>query len=444
MVFEDRADAGRLLGEALKPLARTRPVVLGIPRGGVELAVEVARALGVAPGVIIARKIGAPGHEELAIGAVAEGGARVKDAALCDMLGVDDFEFERRAAHAAGEVLRRAHLFRRGGEAEPIRDRTVIVVDDGLATGATMEAAVESLRDGGAARIVVAVPVGARETVERLSAKADDVVCLSAPADFGAVGRFYRSFPQLEDDEVLALLGAGGAPADPPETADGTRELDDVGSPGVAATLTAPRDATGVVVFAHGSGSGRHSPRNRAVAAELNRHGIATLLLDLLTPEEQEVDELGGAYRFDIGLLTRRLIAAIDWLGADPRLGGLPVGAYGASTGAAAALGAAARRSHRVKAVVSRGGRVDLVAPAEIRKVRAPVLLIVGSLDPEVLALNRETFTLLRGEKELRVVDGAGHLFEEPGAMAQVASATVRWFDECFSAPADRVEPPRA
>jgi dienelactone hydrolase len=185
--------------------------------------------------------------------------------------------------------------------------------------------------------------------------------------------------------------------------------------------------AGGIVVFAHGSGSSRHSPRNQRVADHLQRAGFGTLLLDLLTTDEEQLDLRSRELRFDIGLLGRRLVGAIDWLAA--RFGGteLPIGLFGASTGAAAALVAAVTRADRVAAVVSRGGRPDLAGPA-LSRVRAPTLLVVGALDPQVLELNRAALGRLGSEASLEVVPGASHLFEEPGALEQVAELAVGWF----------------
>jgi pimeloyl-ACP methyl ester carboxylesterase len=191
--------------------------------------------------------------------------------------------------------------------------------------------------------------------------------------------------------------------------------------------LTVPDDARGIVVFAHGSGSGRFSPRNRVVAGALVEAGLATLLMDLLTFEEERVDLRTRHLRFDIDLLGRRVIAAIDWLTGVEAVGDLPVGCFGASTGAAAALLAAAERPARVGAVVSRGGRPDLAGDA-LRRVTAPTLLIVGGNDPEVLRLNRMVLPALAGEARLEIVPGATHLFEEPGALEQVSQLARDWF----------------
>ena len=185
--------------------------------------------------------------------------------------------------------------------------------------------------------------------------------------------------------------------------------------------------ARGIVLFAHGSGSGRHSPRNRYVAGALREEGLATLLIDLLTPEEEEVDLRTRHLRFNIGLLAERLVGATDWLRRSPETQHLRIGYFGASTGAGAALVAAAERPEDVGAVVSRGGRPDLAGPA-LPRVAAPTLLIVGGNDLPVIGMNREAMEQLRVEKRFEIVPGATHLFEEPGALEEVARLAAGWF----------------
>jgi putative phosphoribosyl transferase len=193
------------------------------------------------------------------------------------------------------------------------------------------------------------------------------------------------------------------------------------------ADLLVPESAQGVVLFAHGSGSSRLSPRNRYVAGELQRASLATVLADLLTPEEEQLDARTGQLRFDIALLATRVIDLTDWVTQHRRTAGLPVGLFGASTGAAAALAAAAERSDTVAAVVSRGGRPDL-AGLYLRAVRQPTLLIVGGRDDVVIGLNHQALKQLAGETHLEIVPGATHLFEEPGALEQVARLARDWF----------------
>jgi putative phosphoribosyl transferase len=193
--------------------------------------------------------------------------------------------------------------------------------------------------------------------------------------------------------------------------------------------LSLPDNAGGLVLFAHGSGSSRRSPRNRAVAEALNRQGLATLLVDLLTGAEDQADAGDRRLRFDIGLLADRLIGIIDWLRWRPATAALPIGLFGASTGAAAALVAAAARPGAVRAVVSRGGRPDLAGPAAAQVV-APTLLIVGERDTEVRQLNEQACGALRAPTELRIIPAATHLFEEPGTLEQVAEQAGRWFGD--------------
>lgn len=192
-------------------------------------------------------------------------------------------------------------------------------------------------------------------------------------------------------------------------------------------TLSIPSAAKGLVLFAHGSGSSRRSPRNRYVAQTLQEGGLATLLVDLLTADEEAIDVLTAKLRFDIPLLARRLTGAIQWLTGYPATRDLPLGLFGASTGGGAALVAAAERPEQVRAVVSRGGRPDLAGPA-LAKVKAPTLLIVGGRDTQVITMNRQALAQLRGEKKLAIIPEASHLFEEPGALEQVARLAREWF----------------
>ena len=347
-VFQDRRQAGRFLAEAVRERGFEDPVVLGLPRGGVPVAFEVAQALDAPLDVLVARKIGAPANPELAIGAIAEGGVHVLNHEIIAGLLVSHEELEQAIARAEDELSVRVARYRRGAEPLAVADRTVVVVDDGLATGATARAALRAVRARRPRQAILAVPVGARDSVESLAAEADEVVCAVVPDHLWAIGYWYLDFGPTSDAEVAELLRrAGGdrapsqAPstpaADPPDVRAVTIHL-----PGsqtaLAGDLVEPASARGLVVFAHGSGSSRHSPRNRHVAATLNRRGLATLLLDLLTPQE----ELDRRNVFDIPLLAQRLLVATAWAQEQPELGHLPLGYFGASTGAGAALWAAA------------------------------------------------------------------------------------------------------
>jgi len=192
-------------------------------------------------------------------------------------------------------------------------------------------------------------------------------------------------------------------------------------------TLGVPKNATGLILFAHGSGSSRFSSRNRFVARVLRDAGLGTLLLDLLSPEEEAVDEYTREHRFDIGMLAARLVAAIDWLAVQGETKNLPVGLFGASTGGGAALVAASQRVDRVGTVVSRGGRPDLAHDA-LPLVKAPTLLLVGGRDTVVIELNEQAKRAMRAEVKLEIVPGATHLFEEPGTLEKVAESARDWF----------------
>ncbi|HEX9776192.1 MAG TPA: phosphoribosyltransferase [Actinomycetota bacterium] len=434
MPFLDRRDAGRRLGRALGHLRADHPVVVGLPRGGIPVAAEVARELDAPLDVLVVRKLGCPWQPELAMGAVGEGGVRVLNEALVADLGVSEAQIEEIVNRERAEVERRLARYRGDRQAVPVEGRTVIVVDDGIATGSTARAAVEVLRHRGARRVVLAVPVAPSRGVESLTRAADEFVVLEAPTAFFAVGQFYTDFAQTSDEEVTALLAGSAAPAPVVGGATGTAsvaiELPDATLDG---DLSMPPDPIGIVVFAHGSGSSRLSPRNRAVAAALNEARIATLLLDLLTPEE----EPDRANVFDVELLAGRLAVATRWLRARAGIASLPLGYFGASTGAAAALWAAAGLPDDVAAVVSRGGRPDL-AGERLGEVRAPTLLIVGGDDDAVLAMNRRAQQALRCPSALEVVPRATHLFEEPGALDRVAALATGWFARLFKGAARR------
>ena len=444
--FADRADAGRQLGRKLASMQLADPVVFGLPRGGVPVAVEVAHALGAPLELVLVRKIGAPGAPELALGAVVDGQdvQLVVNEDVRRLTGADDAFLESAKTDALKEIERRRAVYLGDRPRERIAGRTAVVVDDGLATGATAKAALRALRRQGAAKLVIAVPVAPTDTLEDMRGEADEVVCPGPTDYFPGVGAFYRDFHQLSDAETVGLLKRAWAEhAKAPSPAQATIRREPVRIPplALAADLQVPTDARGVVAFAHGSGSSRLSPRNRAVADDLNRRGFATLLLDLLTEEEAE----DRRNVFDIPLLADRLIQAADWIATRKDLARLPLGLFGASTGAAAALQAAALLGDRVGAVVSRGGRPDLAGDDVLARVKAPTLLIVGAADDVVVDLNREALRQLRAEKALELVPRATHLFEEPGTLEMVMRLAGAWFERHLNAaPAKSAHTPRS
>ena len=477
MSFLDRSDAGRRLANRMLHLRGEDVVVLALPRGGVPVAAEVARALGAPLDVIVVRKLGVPVQPELGMGAIGEGDVRIINPEVVAITHVTDAEIAAVERRERVELDRRARRFRGDRPRTPLAGRTAIIIDDGIATGSTARAACQVARAQGAARVVLAVPVAPPSACTALTADADEVICLETPGHFLAIGEWYQDFSQTSDREVVSLLqraaadrgsaeaarpagGSGGADGPVPRA----RPAPDTGGPARAAGgpsppagrrapgpgagpwggevvfaagparlaghLSTPGGGAGMVVFAHGSGSSRRSPRNRFVADVLATAGLGTLLFDLLTAEEEQ----DRANVFDIGLLASRLGAVTRWVHGQPALAGARVGYFGASTGAAAALWAAAEPGADVAAVVSRGGRPDLAMP-RLAAVRAPTLLIVGALDDVVLGLNREAQRHLRGENQLAVVPGAGHLFEEPGTLERVAGLARDWFTR-YLAPA--------
>jgi len=422
--FRDRADAGQQLARELSRRADLRGqdlVVLGLPRGGVPVAFPVAEALQAPLDVIIVRKLGVPEQPELGMGALGEGGVRILNPPVIRVARVTDDEVAAVEAAERAALLRRARLLRGDLPPADLAGRTAIVVDDGIATGSTARAACQVARARGAHRVILATPVAPADLVEPLRREADEVVCVQTPDALSSIGQWYDDFTATADDEVHDLLARAAA-----RRSGAARDEEVViRSPAVdlPGHLTLPAGAAGLVVFVHGSGSGRHSPRNRYVASVLHEAGLGTLLFDLLTPEE----ERDRSNVFDIPLLADRLTAATAWLRGQAWGGHLRVGWFGASTGAGAALWAAAEPRADVAAIVSRGGRPDLAAP-RLPAVTAPTLLVVGGRDTEVLALNRAAQAQLRCPNDLAVVPGATHLFEEPGTLTTAAHHARAWF----------------
>lgn len=436
MPFTDRVDAGRKLAERLGSMPTDDLVVLGLPRGGVPVAFEVAQRLGAPLDVIMVRKLGVPGQPELAGGAIGEGGVRVMNEELLQAGDLTTAALADTEQRETRELERQARRFRRDRPGLDVSGKTAVVVDDGVATGATARAACQVVRAHGAARVVLAVPVAAPEVVESLRAEVDEVVCLETPERLIAIGQWYRDFSQTSDDEVIALLDRASnedaGAADPPAKGAAGKPRDVevevlAGQLRLPGHLVVPERALGTVVFAHGSGSSRHSPRNGYVASVLNKAGIATLLFDLLTAEEEA--DRGNV--FDIEMLARRLSQTAEWLRGDTADAPQPMGYFGASTGAGAALWAAAEPGAEIAAIVSRGGRPDLAGP-KLDQVRAPTLLIVGGDDAVVLDMNRSAQEQLRCRNRLTVIPGATHLFEESGTLEAAAMAARDWFVEQF------------
>jgi len=453
-LFEDRADAGRQLAERLGALD-PNTVVIGIPRGGVPVAAVVAHHFGLPLDVVIVRKLGTPGHHELALGAVGEGGITVVSEPVVRQFGIDPDRLRSIEGRERLEVQRRETQIRSVLDPIGLTGRSVLIVDDGVATGSTLLAACRVVRSHEPQRIIVAVPVAPPGWKLQFGDAADAYMACFTPEDFMAVGQWYRSFPPVEDDEMLhdllkarEAMGRPGdlitmpssqmpssqaqptrvdTPADPPTAIDEELRVpsDIAGTDGepLLGYLSVPAGATGLVVFAHGSGSGRMSPRNLEVAATFNERGLGTLVVDLLSVSEQADHDKA----FDIDLLAGRVGTICRHLQTVPSAAHLSIALFGGSTGAAAALQAAAADPDRIVTVVARGGRIDLAA-GHLDQVRCPVLLVVGGHDEWVLTLNQRAMASLPEGSELEVVPGASHLFSEPGALERVATLAADWF----------------
>ena len=455
MTFEDREHAGRLLAEELERFRAECPIVLGLTRGGVPAAYVVASALRAPLDVLVVRKLGAPAFPEYALGAVAEGGSVYLNVEAIGEAGLDEPEVRSAAERERAEVARRAREYREGRSFPDIAGRTVIVVDDGVATGATALAAARSLRQRRPGRLILAAPVIAAASEAELRAEFDEIVAVQTPAEFLTLRSWYDRFGQLSLEDVLEYLHRAIA-AEPPESgnlgkgaqiepASSHARLEEqsvvipfgpsaLGPGALEGSLSVPTDARGLVMFVHGSGSTRRSLPDRFVADGLHRAGFATLLFDLLTPEEIAEDALTRALRSDVELLTGRVVAALRWLAADPRSASLRIGCFGSNSGTAAVLAAAALRPELVAAVVSRGGRTDLVDSPMLEDVRAPVLLIVGGRDRESHALNRAAAAHLT-RAEVTVLPAASHLFEESGVPEAVIELAADWFRRHLAQP---------
>lgn len=419
MPFFNRNDAAEKLAHRLEEKGITRPLVLAVPRGAVPMGKVLADRLHGDLDIALVHKFGFPFNPEFALGSVTEEG----DIFLglgAERHGLKEEDIEQAALSEIAKLQNRRRIFTPNKLPMSPEGRTVIIVDDGIATGATMTAAVRSLKGKGADRIIIACPVASSDAVTRLINEGAEVEVLEIPEHFMSVSQFFEDFEQVSDEEVVKILSQERYGITDVKTEVLIAESDIE----LHGFLAIPEDAKGIVVFAHGSGSSRYSPRNQFVASALNEAGFGTLLLDLL--EEHESNDRSKI--FDIDLLAERLTLATRWLGSNPQTKRLHIGYFGASTGGGAALQAAAKMKDKVRAVVSRGGRPDL-AFAHLAEVKAATLLIVGENDQPVIEMNKQAYGQLRCERSLVIVPGATHLFEEPGTLEEVAKDAAEWFD---------------
>jgi putative phosphoribosyl transferase len=408
--------------------------------------------------VIVTRKVGVPGIEEVALGAIAEGSQRVVADTVAWYLGVPPRIVDRLAARERVELERRVALYASGLASLDLRGRTVILIDDGIATGASVRAALRSIREKKPARVVVATPVAARDAAEDVRLEVDELIAVVTPARFTTVATAYDDYSPVTDDDVLAFMGrptrrtsasmrdvsdrlgaaltrADGRSRDTERTigiqTSDAAVVGDLGVPSFVPSLRRGQRAEGVrglVILAHGGGGSRSSYRNRYIAGRLRLSGYATLRLDLLTADEQRLDAETPAFRFDIDRLASRFASACEWVEREGVAGAHHTVLTGSGTAAAAALETAARRPHRVFAVATRGGRVDLVTDS-LPRVRTPVLLVVGGADRESVRRNSSAVDRLPRGAVLLKVPRAGRTLEEPGALGFVAEHFVSWLD---------------
>ncbi len=443
MVFADRVDAGQQLAARLEHLRDEPVVVLGLPRGGVPVALEVARALGAPLDVIVVRKLGVPFQPELGMGAIGEDGVRVINHEVVREAMVSEEEIAAVEARERAVLERRIQQLRGSRPRQPLAGRVAVIVDDGIATGSTARAACQVARAQGAARVVLAVPVAPPGWQARLRAAADELISVATPAGFFAIGAFYADFSQTSDEEVAACLQRAATPVSRQPGSDRAASADPPGAGGevqvavldvpLTGLLAIPENAAGIVVCPHAGARGRHSPRSRYLSIILRQAGLATLLIDLLTPAE----EVHPASVFDIGLLARRLTGVTEWVRSQPATAGLPVGYLGTSTGSAAALWAAADPGDGIAAIVCRGGRPDL-ASGRLASVRSPTLLIVSAHDEALLRRHRQAQAELRCENRLAFVPGTSDVLEEPGSLAAAAELALGWFTAHLGGAASR------
>lgn len=420
MIFRNRKHAGELLAQMLQKYKEKNAVVLALPRGGVPVAAEVAKYLEAPLDVLIVRKIGAPYQPELAVGAICEDGEPIWNDSTLYRLGLEPDDLGAIVGIEREKVKKQIQLFRQSKNLSSIALKTVIIIDDGLATGATMLAAIKYVKKISAVKVVVALPVAAKNSATKLRSKVSEVVIVNETQDLFSVGQWYEDFSQVTNAEVVSLLKKYNKIS----VKDATEIEFSIGRTQLKGDLKKFPTMKALIIFAHGSGSSRKSPRNQQVAQYLQERGFGTFLFDLLTNEES----IEKGSRFNIELLSERLASTAKWLRAHFEFNGVPFGFFGASTGAAAAIQAASKLSEKdsIYAIVSRGGRPDLAGDS-LKAVKVPTLLLVGSLDFNVLEINQQSQRQMHLCK-VSVIPGATHLFEERGALEEVSKQAADWF----------------
>ncbi len=428
-IFVDRSDAGRRLAHRLEFLRGEELVVLGLPRGGVPVAYEVAKALGRPLDVLVVRKLGLPQNPEVAMGAIGEGGTRVLDEDIQRIARVTPQELEDVERLEIAELASRVRRFRSGRPRLDLEGKTALIIDDGLATGSTARVACHVARQLGAGRVIVAAPVASPEAADRLREEADEFVSLMTPSPFRAVGAHYIDFGQTEDIEVVLLLDAASrnraSMGSSPHRALRTEEIDlGVDSVGLSGELQLPEPVTNVVVLARGLAEETGEAASQFAAAVMNEAGIGTLSLDLLTPTERAIGVSPENY-----VLARRLVLATERLQTMPALRGVPLGYFDAGAGAAVLLGAAANEGGAVNAVVTLAPRLE-DAGSWVSEVSAPTLMLYARADEELLERNRSSANRMRCPHLQVVVETDARRPDSPATttVMQVAEHAKDWF----------------
>jgi putative phosphoribosyl transferase len=471
-LFHDRADAGRLLSRSLTHYAAEHNViVVGVARGGVPVAREVAAALGVGFAVLTARRVGVPGMQEVALGAIAEGHRRFVPNAVLTYIGVPLDLVDRLTAGERAELERQASLFRSAQAFPDLRGCTVIVVDDGLATGATLRAAVRAVRSAHASRVVVAVPVASRWGAGELRAEVDELVVLLTPPGFELIEAWYRDYRPVTDDDVLGELGgpwrrvsatvrdiserlgrALGGPSARPHNdertvvvpvADGmvAGELGMPPSPVCDAPARSHR-VRGLAILAHPGAGGRSNYRERYLAGRLRLGGYATLRVDLATRSKHGVEQDAVPLGTNVASLASRLSDVCDWTIDATLAGGHHIVLIGSGVGGAVALVAASQRPGTIWSVITRGARADLAVDA-LPHVRAPVLLVVAGTDRTTLVSNAAARRKLPRDARLLAMPHAGPTFDQPGALGAFGEQVMTWLERLEARPRVRTNAER-
>ena len=432
MLFQDRTDAGGRLAERLERFRDSQAVVLAVPSGGVVVATEVARSLGLRMDLIVVRAVRLERDPGLVLAVVAEGGEQLIDEDAVDSVEAARSELWTALAAERAELARRVDLYRLRRFHVDLHGFTAIVVVDVLADVLVAALACRVARLRGARRVVLAAPIGTSDIFTELEEHADEVTLLESPDEVGDPRDHFATFDPVPDAVVLDHLDASverDGVADPPLTAvDHMSDLEVepvvILSDGAAlrGIVMLPRFATGVVVFTHGAGSGADSPRDEVVATALAEVGIASVRFDLLTEFE-----LYRKLEISDRVMTDRLTGAVAWVRRQEAFRGLPIGLNGANSGIRAVLALAAEPGAAITAIVSRGGRPDELALG-IDEVVAPSLFIVGGADETILEANRSAATRIDAPCEISVIPGASHRFVEPGALEMVAEITRDWF----------------